>query len=127
MSGLLTLTLLARRDHLRHGALQQFALVKPAESLEPEHLGFETATPGSSIEPGRRPFYEAYVPRMAATDSPNQRNGGIYDEATLAEELCSGRDLVLLGQPLDGKSRTLYEILSRAAGRQAVLEQGHAG
>ena len=118
--GLLVLTLLARRDHLRHGALQQFALVKPAESLEPGDLGFEAAALGGSIGPGRRPFYEAYVGRSAATEPPDGPNGGVYDEAALAEELRSGRGFVLLGQPLDGKSRTLYQVLSGLKGRRIV-------
>ncbi|MDP9476834.1 MAG: tetratricopeptide repeat protein [Actinomycetota bacterium] len=118
--GLLVLTLLARWDHLRHGALQQFALMKPAESLEPGDLGFEAAAPGGSIGPGRRPFYEAYVGRSAATEPPDGPNGGVYDEAALAEELRSGRGFVLLGQPLDGKSRTLYQVLSGLKGRRIV-------
>lgn len=118
--GVLVATLVARRDHLRHGALQQFALMKPAESLEPGDLGFEAATPGESIGPGRRPYYEAYVSRSATTEPPDGPNSSVYDEAALAEELRSSRGFVLLGQPLDGKSRTLYQVLSELKGRRIV-------
>lgn len=120
MAGLLVLTLIARRDYLRHGALQQFAMVKPAESLKPEDLDFEMTTPGGSVSLGRRPFYEAYVSRQATTVPPDGPTADRYDKAALAEELRSGRGFILLGQPLDGKSRTLYDILSRAAGWQIL-------
>ena len=114
--GLLVLKFRSRRDYLRHSALLQFALAKPAELLEPEDLGFERATSDGSARPGRRPFYETYVSRQAVTGTPNRSGAERYDEGALLEELSSGHGFVLLGQPLDGKSRTLYEILSSAAG-----------
>lgn len=120
MSGLLVATLVARRDYLRHEALRQFALVRYTESLQPEDLGFEFASSDGSIRPGRRPFYKAYVPRTAAAESPDGSNGDLYSESALAEELHSGKGFILLGQPLDGKSRTLYQILSGLKERRIV-------
>lgn len=127
---LLALTLDARRDYLDHRASQQFSLVKPAELLEPEDFGFERAPAGASIGPGRRPFYATYVPRKARAEPPADPLARSYDEDALAEELRSGASFVLLGQPLDGKSRTLFEVLSKLNGRQVIrpyLSRGTPG
>jgi tetratricopeptide (TPR) repeat protein len=119
-SFLLALTLVARHDHHYYHASQQFSLLKPAEQLKPEDFGFEAATSSTSVGPGRRPYYDTYVPRKATSEPPDDTGPHSYDEVALATALRSGRSFVLLGQPLDGKSRTLYEILSRLRGRQVV-------
>jgi hypothetical protein len=98
--GLLVAMLFARRDHLRHGALQQFALVRHTESLQPEDLGFEFTNSEGSVRPGRRPFYKSYVPRTAAIESTDGSTGELYNELDLADELRLGKGFVLLGQPL---------------------------
>ncbi len=117
---LTVLTFVARRDHIDHQASQQFSLVKPAKILQPEDFDFEKVTPGESVSPGRRPFYATYVIREARAEPPDDPHARSYDEDTLAEELRSDRSFVILGQPLDGKSRTLYEVLSRLEGRLVV-------
>lgn len=43
-----------------------------------------------------------------------------WTEDTLAQHLREGRGFILIGQPLDGKSRTLYEILKRLEGYDIV-------
>jgi tetratricopeptide (TPR) repeat protein len=127
---LLGLTLDARRDDLYHRASEQFALVKPAENVEPGDFGFAVATPGEAVGPQRRPFYDAYVARRASVEALDGSDARPYEEDELAQELRSERGFVLLGQPLDGKSRTLYEVLSRLNGYQIVkpsLSEGMPG
>src|SRR5215203_3586766 len=104
----------AQRAHRRHEARKSFDLVIPASKLSPEHLDFQAIAPGEPVPLDRRPFYESvYVHRHAvpyherAGENPQTE----YDEAQLVRSLEEGRSFVLLGPPLDGKSRTLYEIL----------------
>ncbi len=108
----------ARREDLR----QQIALCKPAEHLQPEDLGFQRLWPDQEADPRFRPFYPDYVPRrMVPFDEvAESRTGASYDEATLREALAAGRGFVLLGPPTMGKSRTLYEVVSRLEGWTVV-------
>lgn len=112
----LALTLDARRDHLYRRASEQYSLFKAVENVTPKDFGFEVASAGKSVGPQRRPFYDAYVARRATSETPTEPDSSFHDEDSLARELRSERGFVLLGQPLDGKSRTLYEVLSRLDG-----------
>ena len=59
----------------------------------------------------KRPFYaDSYVQRRAVEEGSGMTS---YTEGELAEEAHAGRGFVLLAQPLDGKSCTLYDVLSR--------------
>ena len=42
------------------------------------------------------------------------------DEDRLVHDLSQGRGFVLLGQPLDGKTRTLYEVVRQLTGYHVV-------
>ncbi len=112
---LATLTLVSWHSFRRHTAEVQFSLAKPVESLRPEDLSFQRAESGDQGDPYRRPHHPMYIPRTAvpfdqlARKNPQPR----YSEDGLAAELRCGRSVLLLGQPLEGKSRTLYEVLKR--------------
>lgn len=92
---LLALTLDARRDFLAHQASEQFSLLKPAKDLRPEDFGYEVATPSTEIDPGRRPYYGAYVPRTATAQSSTVPSLHSYDETALEQELRQGSGFVL--------------------------------
>jgi tetratricopeptide (TPR) repeat protein len=127
---LLSLTLEARHQDFYNQASQQLSLTKPAELLKPDDFGFEAASSSGSVSPGRRPYYDVYVPRTATAEQPDGAHSCSYGEDSLAAELRSGRSFVLLGQPLDGKSRMLYEVLSRLNGRHIIrpsLSKGMPG
>jgi hypothetical protein len=110
------LRLVAGRSYRRHEAPKSFALLKRADELRPEDLGFQMLRPGEPSDPHKRPFYPLYIPRSASEEN----RGSTYTEAELVEELQAGRNLLLLGQPLDGKSRTIYEIVRNMDGYQVV-------
>ncbi len=111
-----SLRLVAGRSYRRHEARKSFALLKPVEELSPEDLGFQVLQPGERSDPHKRPFYPTYITRTASEDN----TGRAFTEDELAEELQAGKSFVLLGQPLDGKSRTLYESIGRMDGYQVV-------
>lgn len=118
---LLGMTLVARRDYLNDYALRQFALVKPAELLGPEDFGFEVAIDSKPLGTTYRPFYETYVSREAATENQHGAAGEhSYKEDDLGEELRLGSHFMLIGQPLDGKSRTLFEVLKKVEGHHVL-------
>jgi tetratricopeptide (TPR) repeat protein len=114
--GLIVLSFLVRQSHHRHEALKSFALFKPIEKLSPEDCGFQVLQLGERPDTGKRPFYSTYLTRSASEEGSNRA----YTEAELAEALREGKGFVLLGQPLDGKSRTLYEIVMQMAGYRVV-------
>jgi tetratricopeptide (TPR) repeat protein len=120
------LTFFAWRDRRHHEAREDFALLKPADKLSPEDLDFKVVKSGEPVPQDQRPFYESiYVSRVAvpyhkrAEDNPQPR----YNEAELVNYLegGDGRGFVFLGPPLDGKSRTLYEIMRRMEGYKVVV------
>jgi tetratricopeptide (TPR) repeat protein len=104
---------------------EEFALFESTAALRPEKLNFHVLTRGESPpseKPLSRPFYPDYIHRMAvpyehtAQKGPNPE----YTEGELVQELEKGKWVLLLGQPLAGKSRTLYEIVKRMEGYHVV-------
>ena len=119
------LTLWARRDWYDHQARSNFSILTPTEKLQPQDLGFQVLKPGRQPDPHYRPFYVAstYIPRrMAPYESiAEEVPHPEYTEETLAQSLRQGRGFLLLGQPLDGKSRTLYDIVRRMEGYEIIM------
>lgn len=101
---------------------QAFAIVKPIEELAPEDLGFEQLSIGAVGDPHFRPFYNLYINRKAIPVANLQADHPepALTEADLASVLKDGRGLVIVGQPLDGKSRSLYEIVKSVGGFTVV-------
>ena len=103
-----------QRAQRRHEARGGFDLIEPTSKLSPEHLGFQVIKPGEPVSLDQRPFYESvYVHRITVPyhERANENPQTEYEETQLVQSLERGRSFVLLGPPLDGKSRTLYEIL----------------
>ena len=112
---LVLLRFLARRAHRRHDARKRFDVLETASKLRPQHLGFQAIAQEENVLQGPRPFYESvYVSRSAV---PYRQRIEVpqptFTESELARYLegGDGRGFALLGPPLDGKTRTLYEIV----------------
>lgn len=117
--GLGSLTLWAWIDRARQKRVereyqlrQYFALCKPAADVRLDDL-----------DPYDRPHY-TYIPRTAVPYDPRSHADyqQVYDETALTHALQQGkgRGFVLLGQPLEGRTRTLYEIVKRLRGYEVV-------
>jgi hypothetical protein len=116
-------------SHYAAPLLVGLRLALPVEDLRPEDLRFQPVEPGEDADRRRRPFYSFYVPRKAV-ERPSGRNPApprSFDEGDLAERLRAGEGFVLLGQPLDGKSRALYEVLKKLPDRLVVSPSSSGG
>jgi hypothetical protein len=101
----------------------EFKILVPSEQLSPVHLGFEVVSAG--VEPAdttRRPFVQdAYVPRVAIRyDESHLETPRTFNEIELRTMLEEGRSILLMGQPTEGKTRTLYEIAKALKGYLVV-------
>lgn len=104
----------ARRSTERRS---QFAFVRPASDLAPVDFGFQVMdVGGASDDPTRRPLYPTYKKRRFSTFDPflDPSHADSYTETELLQIIRNGRGFVLVGQPLEGKSRTLFEVVRRA-------------
>jgi tetratricopeptide (TPR) repeat protein len=122
--GMGALSLWIQRDWIRHQALDHFDLLKAATKLLPKDLGFEVPERGKAFDSHSRPFHpRTYICRrfvdedaVAALD-PDP----VYSEKDLIQALRRGDKLLLLGQPLEGKSYTLYELVKQMKGHDIVV------
>ena len=115
--GLGTLTLLASRDRRRREREQQFSLFKSATDLTPEDFGFKRLGPGEPADPNLCPHYPAYFCRKVAdTSSPSR----VHEDEELARSALDNKGFLLIGPPLDGKTRTLYQVVSQLKGHIAL-------
>jgi tetratricopeptide (TPR) repeat protein len=105
-----------RLESTRQSTLRQhFAVVKPIPNLQPSDFGFQVVQQGDSPDPRYRPYYDEYIPRKAVLYDQVGVAGhsSVYDENAIKDALRQGKGFVLLGQPLDGKTRMLYEVVRR--------------
>lgn len=106
----------AQQERDRHLAelRGEFALCRLVRDVRPVDFGFQYLEPGEKADRDRRPFYLHYVPRRISQveHTSHSASDRIYTETDLTEELKAGGWLVILGQPIMGKSRTLYELVS---------------
>lgn len=104
----------------------EFALFTLSDRLKPEDMGFAKVAPGISLthlpSPTQRPYVDkVYVPRAAvAYDARKDKPTPSRNEQDLRTILEEGDSLLLIGQPTEGKSRTLYEVLKGLRGYQLV-------
>lgn len=101
-------------------ASQRLGQPTSADRLRPEDMGFHVVKSGESereiIAQSERPFHEdAYLPRKAIPYQSRGRENPRpqYTEEELAGLLRHGEGFVLQGPPTDGKSHTLYEVVSK--------------
>lgn len=109
------LALISRDAKTKFRRESQYALVRPVSKLCPFDLGFETVQPGHHPDPHHRPYYDLYIPRTLTPQSSeylaNRRPS--YDEARIEQALIEQRSVIIVGSPLQGKTRSLYELLKR--------------
>jgi len=126
---LIVLNLTTWQQFLRHEASESFGLLKPANELQPEDLGFRVVGAGEEAELEEhpalslRPFHEsAYVDRLAIPYEQRTvaNPATYYDEDDLVDCLREGKGFVLIGHPEEGKTRTLYEVVKRMDGYIAL-------
>ena len=105
--------ILKRRQEKQARLHQVFSLFEPVQKLTPEDLYFQMLEPGQSSRLDRRTFYPTYFPREAVEyDHISEPNPGqSYSEDDLTHSLREGKGFVLIGQPYDGKSRTIYQTI----------------
>ncbi|MBI2303537.1 MAG: tetratricopeptide repeat protein [Chloroflexi bacterium] len=101
---------------------EEFDLFKTTEKLVPRDLRFQVVQGDEPPDRQYRPYHPVYVKRRAV---PFELRGQttaipIYDEDRLRSELCQGKSFILVGQPTDGKSRTLYEVVHGLRGHTVI-------
>lgn len=92
----------------------EFEVFVAAQELRPEHLGFEVVAPRTlPADAARRPFVEdVHIPREALAFRAGRvaGEGRTWNEQQLHTLLEKGESLLLIGQPIEGKSRLLFQI-----------------
>jgi len=110
------ITLWASWDERQHRT--HFDLLKPAKKIRPQDLRFQVLEPADQPTPEKRPYYPTYISREAIVHEYG--SGASYTEEMLVQSLLEGRSFVLMGEPLVGKTRTLYEIVRQMEGYRVI-------
>lgn len=111
--------------YLRSAPLEdEFGLYVESEALQPAHLGFTVLALGADpTDLTKRPFIpDTYVPRSSVLYE--ERNLAFptrsFDEREMLTLLEDGSGFLLVGQPTEGKSRTIFELVRRLQGYVVV-------
>ena len=102
---------------------QEFDLYCATEHLKPEDVGFKVVAAGEQSPDTRRPYVlHAYLRRTAIPYAERHRAAPspIYEEEDMVALLEAGQSLLLVGQPTEGKTRTLFEIVRHLKGYVVV-------
>jgi hypothetical protein len=126
--GLLFLLTVVLAEITRRRCLRsQFRVLKAATELVPEDFDFHIPHRGTPRNLLNRPYDPEYIPRrLIPRDSRTSlASTSSYTEQTLREALreqgaTAKTGFVLLGQPTEGKTRTLFEVV-RGMGGYVVL------
>jgi hypothetical protein len=114
---LLLLTWVSHRARLR----AQFAFVRCANKLRPEDLGFVTKRIGEQADTQDRPHYPPYRQRKFRELYSRGSADRVYKESDVISALEVGESVALFGPPVEGKTRTAYEILRTLKGWIVVM------
>ena len=107
---LAVLTLIACRSDKKVKQRNNFDLCKTTDKLTPEDLGFLVLDKSDIAKPGERPFYKNYVFRSFHSRRPSDKNFPATD-IDIIKSIKKGNNILLVGQPTEGKTRTAYELL----------------
>ncbi len=117
LTGLGVLTWFSYRAHQKARCHDQFLWVKATKDLRPEDLGYQPREIGQQATVQQRPHYPAYKARTARDHRlGGQGRGAVLTEDELLAGLRQGRGVLLIGPPVAGKTRTVYELLRRLEG-----------
>ncbi len=102
------------KDLVRKQYEGEFRLFTTAEDLTPEHFRFRKAQPGDALNHSERPYYDTYIERefipYELVSSPNPVS---YCEQDVIDWLEQGKSVLLIGNPTEGKTRTLFEVMRK--------------
>jgi tetratricopeptide (TPR) repeat protein len=86
---------------------QEFDILVKSNLLDKKHL--------NKINKEIRPYPKPYIPRdfIPYYEHHDQRPNTFYSEQDLVIKLTRGTNIILIGKPTEGKTRTLYEIIRR--------------
>jgi tetratricopeptide (TPR) repeat protein len=106
----------------RHEKRTAFALLTEAPKLRPEVLNFQPVRWGRRRNLNQRPYHQFYVPRRV-TDYESRLGASqtVYDETHLVQMLRDGKGFLLVGPPEDGKTRTLFSVVTQMTGHMVVM------
>ena len=117
-----------QQNQERRGRVAEALLAKPAHLLTPEDLGFQVIQRGhvsDSLQP--RPYYAVYIERVAIPHHTAARHDvGPWRTPDLVATLRCGDGFVLIGQPTEGKTRTLYQVVKELDGYTAIVPRSSA-
>ena len=112
LAGLSILTLIARRSDKKFKQRSNFDLFRTTKALAPVDLEFSVLPKGQAARPGERPYYEGYVSRTYQSRRQSDRENGVpTTDHEVLKCIQRGDSVLLTGQPTEGKTRSVYELL----------------
>ena len=119
----LAMAALAYRDRRTWPLSQEFSLWSRADHLVPRDLGFQVLDSGQVQQLNLRPHYPTYISRLAIPHESaiGLDSGKVYSEDDLLSAIQSSQDVLLIGAPLDGKTRTIFELVTRLKGHVVII------
>ena len=120
---MLAIAALAYRDRRTWPLSQEFSLWSRADHLAPRDLGFQVLDSGQVQQLNLRPHYPTYISRRAIPHESaiGLDSGKVYSEDDLLSAIQSSQDVLLIGAPLDGKTRTIFELVTRLKGHVVII------
>lgn len=90
---------------------REYRLIKKTKDLKPKDLGFIEMEPGEILKSTERPYFKTYIQREAIPYETNSAPSRTYNEQDLSHMLEKGDNILLVGNPTEGKTRTLFEVM----------------
>jgi len=114
------------RIEKRSDCKKEFRLIKRSEKLTPPDLNFEIVESSKTVASvtHRRPYAPGtYLQRSAVPYALRltSSSSSVKSESDLCQLLRTGKNLLLVGPPTDGKTRTLLELVDRMRGYSVVI------
>ncbi|PXW89126.1 tetratricopeptide repeat protein [Nitrosomonas sp. Nm84] len=110
----ITLFALFSKDHLKNLTQKEleneYRLIKETSHLTPADFQFRETQPGEKLNNSDRPYFITYINRKAIPYDTISENNAFYDEQDLAYLLEQDSSILLIGNPTEGKTRTLFEV-----------------
>ncbi|MEI2769070.1 MAG: tetratricopeptide repeat protein [Nitrosomonas sp.] len=97
------------RQELEH----EYKLIKKTKDLKPKDLNFKELEPRETLKDSERPYFKIYINREATPYEASEAKKIFYTENDLAELLKQGSNILLIGNPTEGKTRTVFEVIKR--------------
>ncbi|PTQ76848.1 hypothetical protein [Nitrosomonas ureae] len=89
----------------------EYKLFKETTDLIPEDLSFKVMRPDEILRNSERPYFNTYINRHAIPYELSSANITPYTEQDLTTLFEQGNSILLIGNPTEGKTRTLLEVI----------------